>query len=100
MAAVTAAPVTRNDDPSGPAPTEVEDAKRGSARPVRVLVGIVGMAVIAWFICNAFLAFAYFPGWFAHSGILIGILGLVVGIGGAVVFFYFLNICIEGFPAR
>ena len=50
MAAVTAAPVTRYDDPSGPAPTEVEDAKRGSARPVRVLVDIGGIAVIAWFI--------------------------------------------------
>jgi len=81
-------------------PTEAEDRGRGGARPVRVLVGIIGMAVTAWFVCNAFLAFAYYPDWFANSGILIGLLGLIVGIGGSVVFFYFLNICIEGFPTR
>jgi alpha-glucoside transport system permease protein len=86
--------------PGSPSPTEDEDRRRGSARPVRVLVGAVGMAVTAWFVCNAFLAFAYYPQWFAHSGLLIGLLGLLIGIGGSVVFFLFLNVCIEGFPAR
>ena len=95
---MTAATVTR-DDPAAPNPTE-EDRRRGSARPVRVLVGIIGMAVTAWVVCNAFLAFAYYPQYFANSSLLIGLLGLIVGIGGSVVFFYFLNICIEGFPAR
>lgn len=71
-----------------------------SARPVRMLVGAIGMIVTAWFVCNAFLAFAYYPGWFLNSGILIGILGLLVGIGGSVLFFLFLNLCIEGFPSR
>lgn len=95
---MTAATVTR-DDPAAPNPTE-EDRRRGSARPVRVLVGIIGMAVTAWVVCNAFLAFAYYPQYFANSSLLIGLLGLIVGIGGSMVFFYFLNICIEGFPAR
>ena len=99
MAAVTAATETRHDAPDPDAVAE-QDQKRGAARPVRVLVGIVGMVVIAWFICNAFLAFAYYPQWFASSGIVIGLLGLIIGIGGAVAFFYFLNVCIEGFPAR
>ncbi|WP_394216772.1 carbohydrate ABC transporter permease [Brachybacterium vulturis] len=86
--------------PESPSSTESEDRKHGSARPVRVIIGVVGMAVVAWFICNAFLAFAYYPQWFAGSGLLIGLLGLIIGIGGSVVFFYFLNVCVEGFPAR
>ncbi|APX34773.1 sugar ABC transporter permease [Brachybacterium sp. P6-10-X1] len=86
--------------PQAPPPAEADGTKHGTARPVRVLVGAVGMAVTAWFVCNAFLAFAYYPEWFANSGILIGLLGLILGIGGSVVFFLFLNICIEGFPAR
>nr|WP_232820184.1 sugar ABC transporter permease [Brachybacterium sp. YJGR34] len=67
---------------------------------MQVLIGAVGMVVTAWLVCNAFLACAYYPQWFLGSGILIGILGLVVGIGGSIVFFTFVNLCIEGFPAR
>ncbi|WP_241237218.1 carbohydrate ABC transporter permease [Brachybacterium saurashtrense] len=70
------------------------------ARPVRLLSGAVGMVVTAWLTGNAFLAFAYFPHWFLNSAILIGLLGLVVGIGGSILFFYFLNLCIEGLPSR
>lgn len=99
MAGVTTATQTR-PGPGTPPPAEVEESRRGGARPVRVIVGIIGMAVTAWFVCNAFLAFAYYPQWFANSGIIIGLLGLVLGIGGAMVFFYFLNVCIEGFPSR
>ncbi|AXK47249.1 sugar ABC transporter permease [Brachybacterium saurashtrense] len=58
------------------------------------------MVVTAWLTGNAFLAFAYFPHWFLNSAILIGLLGLVVGIGGSILFFYFLNLCIEGLPSR
>ncbi|GAA1491337.1 carbohydrate ABC transporter permease [Brachybacterium sacelli] len=96
---MTTATRTRQE-PDGPAPTGTDEQPRRTARPVRVIVGALGMAITAWFVCNAFLAFAYYPQWFASSGILIGILGLVVGILGSLVFFYFLNICIEGFPAR
>lgn len=88
--------------PGAPAPASpVEARKAGSpARPVRMLVGALGMVVTAWLVCNAFLAFAYFPGVFFNSSVLIGILGLVVGIGGSLLFFWFLNLCIEGFPSR
>ncbi|ASK65375.1 sugar ABC transporter permease [Brachybacterium avium] len=92
--------VQTHDGPGGPATAGADEPKHGTARPVRVLVGAVGMAVTAWFVCNAFLAFAYYPELFANSEILIGVLGLLLGIGGSVVFFLFLNICIEGFPAR
>lgn len=88
--------------PGAPAPASpVEARKAGSpARPVRMLVGALGMVVTAWLVCNAFLAFAYFPGVFFNSSVLIGVLGLVVGIGGSLLFFWFLNLCIEGFPSR
>ncbi|MGY5765556.1 carbohydrate ABC transporter permease [Brachybacterium sp. DNPG3] len=97
-ASVQAAPAP--DAPGGG--DEAGPATRGgtSARPLRALLGLVGMIVTAWFVCNAFLAFAYYPQWFANSGLLIGALGLVVGIGGAMVFFWFLNLCVEGFPTR
>ncbi|MDO5662343.1 MAG: sugar ABC transporter permease, partial [Brachybacterium sp.] len=65
-----------------------------------MLIGVIGMVATAWLVCNAFLAFAYYPGFFLNSGILIGLLGLLVGIGGSVVFFWFLNITVESFPAR
>lgn len=86
--------------PAQPAPPPPEPQRRSSARPARLLIGAVGMVVTAWLVCNAFLAFAYYPGWFLDSRIVIGVLGLVAGIGGAVVFFYFLNLCVEGLPAR
>ncbi len=47
---------------------------------------------------NLFLAFAYYPEWFADSKILIGVLALIAGVGGAYVLFYFLNMFVEGLP--
>ena len=47
-----------------------------------------------------FLAFAYYPEWFFDSKILIGVLALVVGVGGAYVLFFFINMFVEGLPGR
>ncbi|UVY85710.1 sugar ABC transporter permease [Brachybacterium sp. NBEC-018] len=58
------------------------------------------MVLTAWLACNIFLAFAYYPQWFGGSSVVIGLLGLVVGIGGSVLFFRFLNMCVEGLPSR
>ena len=99
MAEVTTTAPTRHGS-DGAAPLERNERKSSPARPARVIIGAVGMAVTAWFVCNAFLAFAYYPQWFANSGILVGVLGLVIGIGGSLLFFYFLNLCIEGFPVE
>jgi alpha-glucoside transport system permease protein len=71
-----------------------------AAVPTKILVGLLGMALVGWFVANASLAFAYYPGWFADSKILIGLLALVVGVGGAYFFFYFLNMFVEGLPGR
>lgn len=91
------AAATRHPESPATAPRE----RAGSpARPVLLVIGAIGLVVTAWLVCNAFLAFAYYPQWFLHSKILIGVLGLVFGIGGAVVFFRFLNMIIEGLPSR
>ncbi|WP_337191855.1 carbohydrate ABC transporter permease [Nocardioides flavescens] len=71
-----------------------------AAVPAKILLGLVGMVVVGWFVANASLAFAYYPGWFANSKVLIGLLALVVGVGGAYFFFYFLNTFVEGLPGR
>ena len=46
------------------------------ARPLRILVGVVGLAVTAWAVCTVFLAFAWYPQAFGGSDILIGLLRL------------------------
>lgn len=84
------------DDPMAGA----EPSRPARARGSLLLVGTVGMVVVAWFMGNAFLAMAYHPGWFFDSRILIGLVSLVIGVGGAAVFFYFLNMAVEGLPAK
>lgn len=66
----------------------------------KVLIGLVGLALVVWLVANLFLAFAYYPEWFADSKILIGILALIAGVGGAYGFFYCLNMFVEGLPGR
>ncbi|WP_084253111.1 carbohydrate ABC transporter permease [Devriesea agamarum] len=73
---------------------------RGRARPLRILGGVIGLSLTVWLIGNLFLAIAYYPEFFAHSRILMGAIALVAGVGGAMVFFRFLNLAIEGLPSR
>ena len=75
-------------------------ARAEGANPARILIGLLGMAVIGWFVANASLSFAYYPDWYFDSKILIGLLALVVGLGGAYGFFYCLNMFVEGLPGR
>jgi len=81
----------------GAGPRKVDD---GRLKPARVAVGLVGMALVIWGMANVFLAFAYYPEWFGGSKVLIGLLALIVGVGGAAGFFYFLNQFVEGMPRR
>jgi alpha-glucoside transport system permease protein len=89
--------------PSQPAPPEPSDA--GSRNPdsmnvAKVLVGIVGIALVVWGVGNLFLALAYHPEWFADSKILIGAIALVAGLAGAWALFFFINMFVEGLPGR
>ncbi|MFB9731962.1 carbohydrate ABC transporter permease [Ornithinimicrobium kibberense] len=69
-------------------------------QPVKLLIGVVGIALTLWLMFNLFLAFAYYPGWFFNSKLLMGALGLVVGVGGAAILFWFINVAVEALPRR
>lgn len=83
-----------------PSAQQTEGPSDAGLQPVKLLVGVLGIAVTVWLIGNLFLAFAWFPGWFFDSKILMGALGLVAGVGGAAVLFWFLNQAIEALPRR
>jgi len=78
------------------------EVRRGGApaRPLRMVVGIVGVCVIAWLTANIFLSLAYHPGWYANNRILMAVVGMIAGLGGAALLFYFLNVFIESLPQR
>ncbi|MFC6286171.1 carbohydrate ABC transporter permease [Nocardioides sp. GCM10027113] len=68
--------------------------------PAKIVGGLVGMAAVIWALFNLFLAFGLYPEVFLDSKIIIGIVALVAGVGGAGVFFWFLNMFVEGLPQR
>jgi alpha-glucoside transport system permease protein len=66
----------------------------------KIVVGAIGMILTVWLVGNLFLALAYYPEWFADSKVLIGIIALIAGVGGAYGLFFFLNMFVEGLPGR
>ncbi len=87
--------------PAPPGPDEPASSPNAQAANLPKLgIGLVGAVGVGWFVCNAFLAFAYHPDWFADSKVLIGLLALIAGVGGAFAFFYFVNMFVEGLPGR
>ncbi|WP_226996946.1 hypothetical protein [Tessaracoccus aquimaris] len=79
------------------------DKAQRSADPKRILVGAVAMILVGWFVGNGFLALAYYPQWFAMGvpvldKIVQALLAMVLGIGGAFLFFYCMNVFVEGLP--
>lgn len=66
----------------------------------KLLFGVLGVAVTLWLMLNLFLAFAYYPNWFFDSKILMGVLGLIAGVGGAAILFWFINVTVEALPRR
>ncbi|MBK7820214.1 MAG: sugar ABC transporter permease [Tessaracoccus sp.] len=86
---------------SGPPTAKAQTA----ADPKRIVIGAAAMILVGWFIGNGFLALAYYPQWFAVGlpvidKIIQALLAMVLGIGGAVLFFYCMNIFVEGLPGR
>lgn len=71
-----------------------------SLQPVKLLIGVLGVALTIWAMGNLFLAFAYYPEWFFNSKILMGVLGLIAGLGGAAILFWFINVAVEALPRR
>jgi len=68
------------------------------AVPAKILIGLAGLVLVVWAVGNLFLAFGYHPEWFADSKVLIGVLALVAGVGGAWTLFFFINMFVEGLP--
>lgn len=92
--------VVSADPRADEAPPQASVPSDHGLQPVKLLIGIVGVAFTLWAMLNVFLAFAYYPEWFFNSKILMGVLGLVVGVGGAAVLFYFINVAVEALPRR
>lgn len=86
----------------GPPPDERAESP---ADPKRILIGAVSLIAVGWFVGNGFLALAYYPEWFAFGvpvldKIIQALLAMVLGIGGAMLFFYCMNVFVEGLPGR
>ena len=67
---------------------------------MKLVLGIVGLVVTIWLMANLLLALGYYPEWFLNNKVLIGLIAMVVGVGGAMLLFYFLNMFVEALPIR
>lgn len=88
---------TATATPKQPSPRADESPLK--AQPAKIIGGIVGMALIMWGLSNLFLAFGYYPDKFGNK-LVIALLAIVGGVGGAALLFYFLNMFVEGLPNR
>ena len=94
-------PSANDPTPPGSAPSSGDGG--GGAGPdaanwAKVGIGLAGIVLVVWGLGNLFLALAYHPEWFADSKLLIGVIALVAGVGGAWLLFYFINMFVEGLP--
>jgi len=87
---------------AGPAPRARTGSPGGNVglNPARLVLGIVGLVVTVWLMANLLLALGYYPEWFLNNKVLIGLIAMVVGVGGAMLLFYFLNMFVEALPIR
>ena len=85
-----------------PAPAgEPDPAKKyNKANPLKIGVGLVGAIVVIWAMLQVFLSFKFYPEIFLDSKLVIGVVAVLVGVGGAAGFFHFLNMAVEGLPLR
>lgn len=95
---------TRTAPPGTAAPGEAPpvpepDDHGGRADVIRIVVGVLGMALVVWAVGNLFLAFAFYPEWFLNR-VVIGVLAIIAGVGGAAALFWFLNMFVEALPRR
>ena len=70
--------------PQRAAPDDAYAALR--AHPRKIIIGLVGMAVVVWALANLFLAFGYYPERFGNK-IVIALLAIVAGVAGAALLF-------------
>ncbi len=70
------------------------------ASPAKIFIGLIGAVFTGWIMVNTFLALAYYPQWFLNNRILMVVVGMVVGIGGSALLFWFANVFIEALPQK
>ncbi len=66
----------------------------------KIVLGFVGMIVTGYLMWTVFLSFSILPGVYLDNRVIIGVVAVVVGVGGAGVLFFFLNMLVEGLPER
>ncbi len=90
------------EGPDTGSPVSGPDAEQvyGRADWRKIVGGVAGMGVVLWLMLNVFLAFSLYPDVFLNSKAIIGVVAVAVGVGGAAIFFYFLNMFVEGMPGR
>jgi alpha-glucoside transport system permease protein len=66
----------------------------------KIAIGLVGFIVTAYVMYTLFMSFGLRPEWYGDSRIIIGIVAIVAGVGGAAVLFWFLNMLVEGLPQK
>ncbi len=92
-----------NEGPStgsalGPAPSE--GTAHGRADAKKIVIGFVGLVLTGYAMWTIFLSFSILPEVYLDNRIIIGVVAVVVGVGGAGVLFFFLNKLVEGLPER
>ena len=65
-----------------------------------MLIGLVGMIATGYVMWTVFLTFGLFPEIYLDNKLIIGLVAVAVGVGGAAVLFFFLNMLIEGLPEK
>lgn len=81
-------------------PQGVKVRDDSGARPARIFLGLIGSFAVGWLIANTFLSLAYYPQWYFNNRILMAVVGMLAGIGGAALLFYFINFFIEALPQK
>ncbi len=82
-----------------PEPPPEQPIEYGRANWPKALLGLVLLVVTAVVVWNLFLLMGYYPQDFGSRWV-IAALALVLGVGGAALMFWFLNMFIEGLPDR
>ncbi len=84
---------------AGPGPSP-EEPRHGAANVLLIVGGLLGMAVTGYVMWTIFLSFGIYPELYLDNGLIIGVVAITVGVGGAAVLFRFLNMFVEGLPSK
>ena len=73
-----------------------ERVDRGKAQPVKALIGVAGLIITLWLFANMFIFLRDFD----SPKLIQAVVGIVGGVGGAMLLFYFINQLVESLPLK